>query len=59
MHSCPVCGQACYCSGDIEDHDTGPEYEVICTCCEGRDDNEEPEFEPELELHEEKTQEKP
>lgn len=22
MHSCPVCGQACYCSGDIEDHET-------------------------------------
>lgn len=23
MHSCPECGQACYCGGDIEDHDTG------------------------------------
>lgn len=22
MHSCPACGQACYCSGDIEDHCT-------------------------------------
>lgn len=23
MHTCPDCGQACYCHGDIEDHDTG------------------------------------
>jgi hypothetical protein len=23
MHSCPDCGQACYCHGDIDDHDTG------------------------------------
>lgn len=23
MHTCPDCGQACYCCGDIEDHDTG------------------------------------
>lgn len=36
MHSCPECGQACYCSGDIEDHDTGEEYTGICTCCAGR-----------------------
>jgi hypothetical protein len=23
MHTCPDCGQACYCNGDLEDHDTG------------------------------------
>lgn len=38
MHSCPECGQACYCSGDIEDHDTGQEYEERCTCCLYRED---------------------
>lgn len=32
-HSCPECGMACYCSGDIEDHDTGEEYTMRCTCC--------------------------
>jgi hypothetical protein len=37
MHSCPVCGQACYCSGDCEDHDTGDEFDGICTCCAGKD----------------------
>lgn len=26
MHTCPNCGQACYCNGDIEDHDTGDEF---------------------------------
>ena len=25
MHSCPECGQACYCGGDIDDIDTGDE----------------------------------
>lgn len=37
MHSCPRCGRACYCSGDFEDHDTGPEYLDECECCEGPD----------------------
>jgi len=23
MHTCPDCGQACYCGGDIDDHETG------------------------------------
>ena len=32
MHECPNCGQACYCSGDIEDHDTGDEYIDGCEC---------------------------
>ena len=30
MHTCPDCGQACYCCGDIEDHDTGNEYLDVC-----------------------------
>lgn len=30
MHTCPDCGQACSCSGDIEDHDTGDECEGDC-----------------------------
>lgn len=40
MHNCPECGQACGCSGDLEDHDTGDEYMVECThyltfgCCD-------------------------
>ena len=34
MHECPECGQACGCSGDIEDHDTGGEfYEDCCHEC--------------------------
>lgn len=37
MHSCPECGMACYCSGDIEDHDTGPEHETDCVCCLNRE----------------------
>ena len=28
MHSCPECGQACYC--DMEDHDTGDEGSDAC-----------------------------
>ena len=34
MHSCPECGSACYCGGDIDDIDTGDtEAEDNCTCC--------------------------
>lgn len=34
MHDCPECGQACGCSGDIEDHETGDEfYEDCCHEC--------------------------
>lgn len=33
MHTCPDCGQACTCAGDIEDHDTGGEFEDDCTHC--------------------------
>lgn len=39
MHCCPICGEACYCSGDIEDHDTGDEYLDRCTHPEQCDDN--------------------
>jgi hypothetical protein len=40
MHSCPSCGQACYCFGDIEDHDTGDEYTDVCSheCDEDEED---------------------
>ena len=44
MHSCPICGQACYCSGDCEDHDTGDEFADVCTCCIGKDDADESDF---------------
>lgn len=39
MHDCPECGQACYCSGDIEDHDTDEQYVDICYHCDGSDDD--------------------
>jgi hypothetical protein len=47
MHSCPICGSACYCGGDLEDHGTGPEFEDACTCCE--EEEAEPNFEAWLE----------
>lgn len=32
MHSCPECGSACYCGGDIDDIDVGDEEaEIGCT----------------------------
>jgi hypothetical protein len=34
MHTCPECGSACTCGGDIEDHNTGDgEFAQGCTCC--------------------------
>lgn len=34
MHSCPVCGQACCCGGDIDDCLNEVEDDVLnCTCC--------------------------
>jgi len=44
-HSCPDCGQACYCGGDIddiflEDEDSLDEAELMCTHCEGIQDEE-------------------
>jgi hypothetical protein len=33
-HSCPDCGQACYCGGDIDDTlDVDPAAEQACTHC--------------------------
>jgi hypothetical protein len=48
MHDCANCGMACYCSGDIEDHDTGPEFVDRCTCCADRfeDDFDMPDDDP-------------
>jgi len=38
MHSCPNCGQACYCHGDIDDCELESEAD-LCECpCE--DDHE-------------------
>jgi hypothetical protein len=37
MHSCPDCGQACYCGGDIDDIEVDPTAEDRCAHCE--DDN--------------------
>ena len=34
MHTCPECGSACHCGGDIDDIDVGDEEaENGCTCC--------------------------
>lgn len=31
MHTCPECGQACYCGGDIDDIDANPsDYPLFC-----------------------------
>lgn len=40
MHTCPECGQACTCNGDIDDimFDGGPE-EMACECCDGFNDD--------------------
>ena len=32
MHSCPDCGQACYCHGDIDDFDSQTPR-LGCDCC--------------------------
>lgn len=41
-HTCPECGQACHCGGDIDDIDIGEHAaEDACTCCppDGVDDD--------------------
>lgn len=40
-HSCPECGQTCYCNGDIDDCVLDDEAAVIaCDCCpDGCDDD--------------------
>lgn len=44
MHSCPECGHACYCNGDIDDIDVGDEdAEDNCMhCAEGGADDDDP-----------------
>jgi hypothetical protein len=38
-HSCPNCGQACYCGGDIDDIVfEESEFTAGCTCCPDEDD---------------------
>ena len=32
MHSCPDCGQACYCEGDIDDLDFGDDCPGADAC---------------------------
>ncbi len=39
MHSCPVCDQACYCSGSIDDCEI-VEDDLICLHCIDDDDEE-------------------
>lgn len=45
MHTCPDCGAACSCGGDIEDHDTGGEFVMGCDHCDP-DADDEPTAEP-------------
>lgn len=35
MHTCPECGQACYCSGDIDDAQVVTERWAFVNCREG------------------------
>lgn len=47
MHSCPTCGQACYCGGDIVDIEADPTAEDRCTCCvDEPDDDGSADFDP-------------
>jgi hypothetical protein len=40
-HTCPECGRACYCNGDIDDYLFDfPEDVENCTHCGGDDDSE-------------------
>ena len=36
-HECPVCYQACYCGGDIDDCEMELPPHEECTHCEGKD----------------------
>lgn len=46
MHSCPDCGQACYCSGDIDDVELeGGEEGCVCECDKEGGDEPEPDCE--------------
>ena len=46
-HSCPECGQVCYCGGDIDDceFDNTPE-QMACICCADDYVDDDLEFEP-------------
>lgn len=46
MHSCPECGQACYCLGDIDDIEMSEE--VNCVHCDGSAEDEDYEDSQEL-----------
>lgn len=37
MHSCPFCGQACYCNGDIDDIECDDTASDRCHHCDGDD----------------------
>lgn len=39
MHSCPECGQACYCNGDVDDIEADPLASDVCTHCDGSEDD--------------------
>ena len=38
MHSCPECGQACYCGGDVDDCPADEDAEDGCEHCPADDD---------------------
>ncbi len=38
MHTCPNCGQACYCSGDIDDCPVSVGFDCQHECQEGADE---------------------
>ena len=42
MHECPTCGQACYCSGDIDDCPVMTDEWVYmnCECCDEEEEYE-------------------
>jgi hypothetical protein len=44
MHTCPDCGQACYCHGDIDDSEVETEAysSANCTCCDDSPIDDEP-----------------
>lgn len=33
MHTCPGCGQACYCNGDVDDCPVDPTVADACAHC--------------------------
>lgn len=39
MHTCPDCGQACYCHGDIDDHEIESEADSCVHDCDPEEDD--------------------